>query len=70
MLEAYKAHNFDICISSHSEPQTREVLTLLETELEKVRRATTVSGLPLANWHVQNFRFAKTHYVRPTSFGF
>jgi len=37
MIEAYKQYDFDICISSHSEPQTREVLTLLESALEKAR---------------------------------
>lgn len=35
LLDIYKQYDFDICISSHSEPQTGEVIALLETALAK-----------------------------------
>jgi len=38
MIETYKQYDFNICIPSHSEPQTKEVLTLLETALTKARK--------------------------------
>jgi len=38
MIEAYKQYDFDICISSHSEPQTKEVIALLEADLAKLRQ--------------------------------
>ncbi len=38
LIETYKQYDFDICIPSHSEPQTREVIKLLETALAKALR--------------------------------
>ena len=34
-IETYKQYDFDICIPSHSEPQTREVIGLLEAAFAK-----------------------------------
>ena len=44
MIEAYKQYDFDICISSHSEPQAKEVIALLEADLAKLRQKQ--KGLP------------------------
>ncbi|MCL2704464.1 MAG: MBL fold metallo-hydrolase [Defluviitaleaceae bacterium] len=33
MIETYKQYDFEICVSGHSEPQTKEVIVLLETAL-------------------------------------
>ena len=30
MINAYKQYDFDICIPSHSQPQSREIISLLE----------------------------------------
>ena len=38
LIETYKQYDFNICIPSHSEPQTRGVLTLLETALAEACR--------------------------------
>jgi len=38
LIETYKQYDFDICIPSHSEPQTREVITLLEIAVAKAWR--------------------------------
>ena len=44
MIEAYKQYDFDICISSHSEPQTKDVIAFLEADLAKLRKKQ--KGLP------------------------
>ena len=36
MVETYKKYNFEVCLSGHSEPQTREVMGYLETALAEV----------------------------------
>ena len=36
MLETYKQYDFEICVSGHSEPQTREVILLLEAALAQI----------------------------------
>ena len=33
LIEAYKQYDFNICIPSHSKPQTREIIMLLQTAL-------------------------------------
>jgi glyoxylase-like metal-dependent hydrolase (beta-lactamase superfamily II) len=38
MIQLYKQYNFEICVSGHSKPQTKEVITLLEAAFAKVLR--------------------------------
>jgi len=38
LIETYKQYDFDICLSGHSEPQTKEVIALLETALAEAQR--------------------------------
>jgi len=33
MIETYKQYDFEICISGHSEPQTKEIIALLDSVL-------------------------------------
>jgi len=37
MVEVYKRHDFEICLSGHSEPQTKEVIDYLEVALAEMR---------------------------------
>ena len=36
MIEIYKQYDFEICVSGHSKPQTKEVISLLEVALAKM----------------------------------
>jgi len=38
LIETYKQYDFDICIPSHSNPQTRKIITLLEIALAEARK--------------------------------
>jgi len=40
LLEIYKQYDFDICIPSHSKPQTKEVIALLEAAYKEEANAT------------------------------
>jgi len=39
LIETYKQYDFEICISGHSEPQTKEVIALLEVALVEAQKA-------------------------------
>jgi len=42
MVETYKQYNFEICVSGHSEPQTKEVIGFLEVALKEMERVSAI----------------------------